>query len=130
MKKVWREVSFRWFSAIVEGGECGGNLEEEEEMSKLGGFLAKPNFPLRILSFLFNWNPLDREINKPRKESNRIQFRATIDKNRSDLAEEILATTWSTIRSSNYAKIILYIIKQVENIFGRERKQNKEEKER
>ena len=123
MKKVWprREVSFRWFSAIVEGGECGGNLEEEEEMSKLGGFLAKPNFPLRILSFLFNWNPLDREINKPRKESNRIQFRATIDKNRSDLAEEILATTWSTIRSSNYAKIILYIIKQVENIFGRER---------
>lgn len=76
MKKVWprREVSFRWFSAIVEGGECGGNLEEEEEMSKLGGFLAKPNFPLRILSFLFNWNPLDREINKLRKESNRIQL--------------------------------------------------------
>lgn len=108
MKKVWREVSFRWFSAIVEGGECGGNLEEEEEMSKLGGFLAKPNFPLRILSFLFNWNPLDREINKPRKESNRIQFRATIDKNRSDLAEEILATTWNTIRSSSYStKIIL-----------------------
>lgn len=49
-------------------------MEEEEEMSKLGGFLAKPNFPLRILSFLFNWNPLDREINKPRKESNRIQL--------------------------------------------------------
>lgn len=97
------------------------NLEEEEEMSKLGGFLLKTNFPLRILSFLFNWNPLDREINKPRKESNRIQLRATIDKNRSDLAEEILATTWSTIESSSYAKIILYIIKQVENIFGRER---------
>lgn len=49
-------------------------MEEEEEMSKLGGFLAKPNFPLRILSFLFNWNPLDREINKLRKESNRIQL--------------------------------------------------------
>lgn len=49
-------------------------MEEEEEMSKLGGFLAKPNFPLRILSFLFNWNPLDREINKPLKKSNRIQL--------------------------------------------------------
>lgn len=49
-------------------------MEEEEEMSKLGGFLAKPNFPLRILSFLFNWNPLDREINKLRKKSNRIQL--------------------------------------------------------
>lgn len=123
MKKVWREVSFRWFSAIVEGGECGGNLEEEEEMSKLGGFLAKPNFPLRILSFLFNWNPLDREINKPLKKSNRIQlvFEPRSIKIDPILQKKTLATTWSTIRSSNYAKIILYIIKQVENIFGRER---------
>ena len=123
MKKVWREVSFRWFSAIVEGGECGGNLEEEEEMSKLGGFLAKPNFPLRILSFLFNWNPLDREINKPLKKSNRIQL---VFEPRSIKIDLILQKRFSLqLGIQSEARVIrqksYYVIKQVENIFGRER---------